>query len=178
MLSTGSPCSLKPLVQAWLLKRPQKAPTRMSKTFKLITHIKVKHKEEPRYFCRWVDRSSPPVLVYLVDNKLEKRAREELPSEVSALFKTPKVKSKWNGNCMIIYTLMNWNNIMVIIVVTAASLISSWKSFLVWNSLHMYVVCRLRWYKCCLPWIHWIALNYKTFILQEMIFCLISKEQQ
>ena len=41
-------------------------------------------------FHRLVDRSSPPVLVHLVDKKLERRAKEKIPSEVLALLKAPE----------------------------------------------------------------------------------------
>ena len=41
-------------------------------------------------FHRLIDRCSPPVLVYLVDRKLERRAREKLPLEVVAVLKDPE----------------------------------------------------------------------------------------
>ena len=45
-------------------------------------------------FHRLMDRSRPAVLVHLVDKKLERRAREELPAEVKALLKEPEVEIK------------------------------------------------------------------------------------
>ena len=41
-------------------------------------------------FHRLIDRCSPPVLVYLVNKKLERRAREELPLKVLVLLKDPE----------------------------------------------------------------------------------------
>ena len=45
-------------------------------------------------FHRLMDRSSPSVLIHLVDKKLERRSREELPDDVKALLKNPKVSTK------------------------------------------------------------------------------------
>ena len=45
-------------------------------------------------FHRLMDRSSPLILVHLVDKKLERRSREELPNDVQALLKKPDVNTK------------------------------------------------------------------------------------
>ena len=45
-------------------------------------------------FHRLMDRSCPAVLEFLVDAKLEKRAKEPLPAEVIALLKNPEVQPK------------------------------------------------------------------------------------
>ena len=45
-------------------------------------------------FHRLMDRSHPSVLNHLVDKKLERRAREELPAEALRLMKAPEMDLK------------------------------------------------------------------------------------
>ena len=45
-------------------------------------------------FHRLIDRSSPAILSHMVDKKLERRAREELPDDVKRLLKAPEIPSQ------------------------------------------------------------------------------------